>query len=91
MKNIATTLVPAFATLALFSCENPADKTTDAKVTEAAPAAATAGTKYVLAESSTVGFTGSKVTGSHRILHRGRGRQRQRRNDRHRCELRLLR
>jgi polyisoprenoid-binding protein YceI len=65
MKNIATTLVPAFATLALFSCENPADKTTDAKVTEAAPAAATAGTKYVLAESSTVGFTGSKVTGSH--------------------------
>ena len=56
-------------TLALLSCENPADNTTDAEVgdkvqkeTSEAPANAV---KYVFTENSTIGFTGSKVTGSH--------------------------
>ena len=63
MKHLV--IIPAAATLALVSCENPADKTTTATVAEAAPAAETTGTRYVLAEGSGVGFTGSKVTGSH--------------------------
>lgn len=50
------------------SCENPADKTTDAKVSEAVEKSATAeagGTKYVFTPESQVNFVGSKVTGSH--------------------------
>jgi polyisoprenoid-binding protein YceI len=56
------------APLAFVSCENPADKTTDAKVSEAVDkSAATAGTgtKYVFTPASQVNFVGSKVTGSH--------------------------
>ena len=63
-----STLIPvaAFA-VALASCENPADNTADAAVKEAVePAAsATQGVRYVLAPTSTIGFVGSKVTGSH--------------------------
>lgn len=52
--------------LALTSCKNPADETTDAQVGEAAPAATAAGgTSYAFTKNSTIGFTGSKVTGSH--------------------------
>lgn len=54
--------------LAFVSCENPADKTTDAKVSEAVDKSATpaqAGTKYVFTPASQVLFVGSKVTGSH--------------------------
>src|SRR6478609_3128849 len=50
------------------SCENPADKTTDAKVSDAVEktaVAATGGTKYVFTPESQVNFIGSKVTGSH--------------------------
>lgn len=59
----------AIATPAIFvSCENPADKTTDAKVTNAVEksgATTSAGTKYLFTPASQVNFTGSKVTGSH--------------------------
>ena len=50
------------------SCENPADKTSDAKVSDAVDKSATpaqAGTKYVFTPASQVNFIGSKVTGSH--------------------------
>lgn len=50
------------------SCENPADKTTDAKVSDAvekSASAETGGTKYVFTPASQVNFVGSKVTGSH--------------------------
>lgn len=50
------------------SCENPADKTTDAKVSGAVEKTADAsasGTKYVFTSASEVKFVGSKVTGSH--------------------------
>ncbi len=49
------------------SCENPADKTTDAKVSGAVEKSGTAeaGTKYVFTPASQVNFIGSKVTRSH--------------------------
>jgi polyisoprenoid-binding protein YceI len=50
------------------SCENPADKTTSATVSEAvdkAPSTTEEGVKYVFSSSSEVNFIGSKVTGSH--------------------------
>jgi polyisoprenoid-binding protein YceI len=56
------------APLVFVSCENPADKTTDAKVSSAVDKSATpaqAGTKYVFTPASQVNFVGSKVTGSH--------------------------
>lgn len=49
----------------LTSCENPADKTTDAKVGEVQEELEGSGTKYVFIDSSSIEFTGSKVTGSH--------------------------
>ena len=65
----ARLLAIAIAAPAIFvSCENPADKTTDAKVTNAVEksgATASAGTKYVFTPASQVNFVGSKVTGSH--------------------------
>src|SRR6188472_1009454 len=65
----AKLLAIAIATPAIFvSCENPADKTTDAKVSaavEKSGTTATAGTKYVFTPASQVNFVGSKVTGSH--------------------------
>jgi polyisoprenoid-binding protein YceI len=59
------------ALLALAGCSNPADDTTPAKVSEPEPVAAEAedelpaGDLYIIAEGSTVEFTGSKITGSH--------------------------
>lgn len=50
------------------ACENPADKTTDAKVSTAVEKSGTTaagGTKYVFTPESKVNFVGSKVTGSH--------------------------
>ena len=64
-KYIAFAIV---APLMLISCENPADKTTDAKVSAAVDkltAASETGTKYVFTPASQVNFVGSKVTGSH--------------------------
>lgn len=49
----------------LTSCENPADKTTDATVSEAQKELKGEGTKFVFIDDSTIDFTGSKVTGSH--------------------------
>lgn len=55
--------VPVFFT----ACKNPADKTQAATVKDAVEVTANAagGARYVFTENSTVGFTGSKVTGSH--------------------------
>ena len=60
-------LPAVFALLGLASCENPAEKTTNAdvkgavaKTTESA-----GGTKYVFTPDSKIEFTGSKVTGKH--------------------------
>ena len=50
------------------SCENPADKNKDAKVSNAVEktlSGAEGGTKYVFTPQSQVNFVGSKVTGSH--------------------------
>jgi polyisoprenoid-binding protein YceI len=54
-------------TLALVSCENPADKTANATTTDAVEASSTAasGTQYLISSESNIGFVGSKVTGSH--------------------------
>ncbi len=49
----------------LASCSNPADSTVDAKIAEAAEAATSIdGTTYIFSKDSTIGFIGSKVTGS---------------------------
>ncbi len=64
IKYLALTLTA----LTLISCENPADKTTDAKISaavEKAGATAADGTKYVFTPASEINFVGSKVTGSH--------------------------
>jgi polyisoprenoid-binding protein YceI len=64
-----TSLILASTTaLFLASCENPADKTTNASVSEAvevAAAPAAEGVKYAFTSNSEIHFTGSKVTGSH--------------------------
>lgn len=56
------------APILFVACENPADKTEAATVKDAVEntvSTAEGGTKYDFAESSTVNFIGSKVTGSH--------------------------
>ncbi len=54
------------ATLALASCSDPAEKTTDATVAESAPVATSSqDTTYSFTQNSAIGFVGSKVTGSH--------------------------
>jgi polyisoprenoid-binding protein YceI len=61
-------LLTLAAPAAFVSCENPADKTTDAKVSDAVEKSAmpsASGTKYVFTPTSEVNFIGSKVTGSH--------------------------
>ena len=60
-------LIAPLAALTLSSCSDPAASTTDASVSEAAPvaAAAVAGQTYQFTSKSTIGFVGSKVTGSH--------------------------
>ena len=67
MKHHATKLTAALSlSLAITSCDNPADQTTDAKVDtqqEVTTASATA-ESYHFDPSSTINFTGSKVTGS---------------------------
>ncbi|HEY1123905.1 MAG TPA: YceI family protein, partial [Haloferula sp.] len=67
MKTNILTIPAALFAFTVISCENPADKTSDAAVkdkVEKTTDAAT-GTKYVFTPESTVGFVGSKVTGSH--------------------------
>ena len=67
MKIDILTIPAALSALSLVSCENPADKTSDAAVKEKVEKTTdtAAGTKYVFTPESTIGFTGSKVTGSH--------------------------
>ncbi len=60
-----TIIATGIISLGLSSCDNPADKTANAKVSEAKAAAAGQGIAYKLASDSAVEFTGSKVTGSH--------------------------
>ncbi len=59
----------ALSTFALVSCDNPADKTATAEVSDAVEkkeeTAPDAAVKYVFTDNSKVGFIGSKVTGSH--------------------------
>ncbi|MES2474318.1 MAG: YceI family protein [Verrucomicrobiota bacterium] len=67
MKPYQLTLLAA-TTVAFVSCENPADKTADAKIADAVEKSATTaetGTRYVFTPASEVKFVGSKVTGSH--------------------------
>ena len=69
--NPSTLLGPlaTLTTLALLSCDNPADKTTDAEVSDPVPKDTSKtpadAVKYVFTKNSTIGFTGSKVTGAH--------------------------
>lgn len=68
MKN-ALILGSSLFAAALVSCENPANKTTDASVKDAVTktsADKAGGVKYSFTENSKVGFIGSKVTGSHK-------------------------
>ena len=60
-------LICSALSLSLLSCKNPADETTDAKVTEGKTVATNQdenAVTYVFADSSTLKFIGSKVTGS---------------------------
>ena len=61
-------LVPAVVVALSFGCANPAANAPEAEVsepTESEPAASEGGDVYVLTADSSVGFVGSKVTGSH--------------------------
>ena len=52
--------------IAIVGCTNPATGTPEAVVEEAAPVAQTpGGARYAVSPDSTIGFVGSKVTGSH--------------------------
>lgn len=55
------------ATLALVSCENPADQSSAAKTSDAKdlPTGDVSGAKWMFADESKIEFVGSKVTGSH--------------------------
>ncbi len=66
MKNILLTLT-GLATFALVSCDNPADKSSAAKTSDAKSVSTddAGGIKWVFTDESTVEFVGSKVTGSH--------------------------
>jgi polyisoprenoid-binding protein YceI len=67
MKTTILALPAAFLAISLVSCENPADKTTDATVKEAVAKTNdnAGGTKYIFTPESKIEFTGSKVTGKH--------------------------
>jgi len=67
MNRIATPMICLLA-LTCFACADPAKDKPQAVVEEAAteaPAAEAEAQRYLLAEGSSVGFIGSKVTGSH--------------------------
>ncbi|MEK7951381.1 YceI family protein [Luteolibacter soli] len=67
MKTSILTIPAALFAFAVISCENPADKTAAANVKEKVEKTTdtASGTKYVFTPESTIGFVGSKVTGSH--------------------------
>jgi polyisoprenoid-binding protein YceI len=68
MKTKSLMIVSASAAL-LASCENPADETTSASVSQAVEVAASTGSEkgisYTFTPASEIRFVGSKVTGSH--------------------------
>ena len=66
MKTLITSIAGA-ATIALVSCENPADNSSAAKTGDAkdVPSGSASGSKWVFTEDSKIDFVGSKVTGSH--------------------------
>ena len=66
MKTLITSIAGA-ATIALVSCENPADNSSAAKTGAAVdvPTGSTSGSKWVFTDDSKIDFVGSKVTGSH--------------------------
>lgn len=65
MKDYTLVLLAGLS-LGLTSCKNPADGVTDAEVSDAKEeASASGGEVYQFSENSTIGFVGSKVTGSH--------------------------
>lgn len=58
--------IVGLGSLAVVSCKNPADETTDATVSgEKAVVSQGSGSKFVFSQDSKIGFVGSKVTGSH--------------------------
>jgi polyisoprenoid-binding protein YceI len=69
MKRFALIAVAASAAMLLLtSCSDPADKVPKTSTSEPQPAEPTqtqAGKEYVIRAESTIGFIGSKVTGSH--------------------------
>lgn len=71
-RSIAALLAAALCLPGMFACANPADNVPPAEVKEAIGASAAAGAMeaagartFAVAEGSTVGFIGSKITGSH--------------------------
>lgn len=66
MKSTIITLT-GLTTLALVSCENPADSSNKATTSEAKEVASkpSSGTKWSFTDDSKITFVGSKVTGSH--------------------------
>lgn len=66
MKTLITSIAGA-ATIALVSCENPADNSSAAKTGDAkdVPTGSVTGSKWVFTDDSKIDFVGSKVTGSH--------------------------
>ena len=66
MKNTII-LISSLSALALVSCENPAESSTRAGVSQAGKVstAPPSGIKWEFDDSSTITFVGSKVTGSH--------------------------
>ncbi|MCW5556944.1 MAG: YceI family protein, partial [Verrucomicrobiae bacterium] len=70
MKTLSFSLLSPLITLIfLAGCSDPADAVHKSAATApqpvAAPASSSAGTEYIIRAGSTIGFTGSKVTGSH--------------------------
>ena len=64
MKSFTKFLIALLISV-LASCSNPADSTVDAKIAEEAEAAISVdGKTYIFNKDSTIGFIGSKVTGS---------------------------
>jgi len=64
------TVAVAWLLLLLVGCQNPAEGKAVAQVSDpepvrAQPAAPAQGSTFVISDGSTIGFTGSKVTGSH--------------------------
>ncbi|BDS06522.1 hypothetical protein NT6N_15620 [Oceaniferula spumae] len=60
-------ILTSVAAMSLVSCDNPAEKSTEANTSEAkaVPTGEASGQKWEFTDQSTITFVGSKVTGSH--------------------------